>query len=204
LQLQIDVQSAERIGYHDDVEDTDWRDIQACLAGDEDAFARLVERYESQIASLMWRFSRHPGQCEELLQDVFVQAYFSLSGYRGDGPFVHWLKRIATRVGYRFWKKQSRRGKLLPLGEIDPPAPEPEHMDPKAAGEILESLLAELKPLDRLVLTLQYFEDCSVREIAERMGWNDAMVKMRAYRARNKLRAIAQRRGLVEKLQWTS
>jgi len=204
LQLQIDIQSAERIGYHVGVEDTDWRDIQAALAGDEEAFARLVDRYESQIAPLMWRFSRQPDQCEELLQDVFVQAFFSLGGYRGDGPFVHWLKRIATRVGYRFWKKQSRKNKPLPLGEIDPPAVEPERMDPEVAGEILESLLAELKPLDRMVLTLQYFEECSVAEIAERMGWNAAMVKMRAYRARNKLRAIAQRRRLVEKLQWTN
>jgi len=204
LQLQIDVQSAERIRYHTDVEDTDWRDIQACLAGDEESFARLVRRYESQITSLMWRFSRRPEQCAELIQDAFVQAYFSLDGYRGDGPFLHWLKRIATRVGYRFWKKQSRRNKPLPLGEIDPVAPDPRHMDSKAAGEVVETLLSELKPLDRLVLTLQYFEGCSVREIADRMGWNANMVKMRAYRARNKLRAIARRRRLVEKLQWTS
>ena len=77
-------------------------------------------------------------------------------------------------------------------------------MDPATASEIVEALLSELKPPDRLVLTLQYFDGCSMKEIADRMNWNEAMVKMRAYRARNKLRTIAKRRGLVEKLQWTN
>jgi RNA polymerase sigma-70 factor (ECF subfamily) len=201
---QMGMQSAADIEYDTGVEDTDWRDIQASLAGDEESYERLVRRYESQIAAMMWRFSRRPDQCEELMQDVFVQAYFSLPGFRGDGPFVHWLKRIGTRVGYRFWKQQGRKNKPLPLGDIDPAAEELETMDPSMASQIVEALLSELKPSDRLVLTLQYFEGCSMKEIADRMGWNEAMVKMRAYRARNRLRAIARRRGLMEKLQWTN
>ena len=202
--LKIGMQSAADIEYDTGVEDIDWRDIQASLAGDEESYERLVRRYESQIAAMMWRFSRRPEQCEELMQDVFVQAYFSLPGFRGDGPFVHWLKRIGTRVGYRFWKQQGRKNKPLPLGDIDPAAEDSEGMDPSTASEIVEALLSELKPTDRLVLTLQYFDGCSMKEIADRMGWNEAMVKMRAYRARNKLRVIARRRGLVEKLQWTN
>jgi len=201
---QMGMQSAADIEYDTGVEDTDWRDIQASLAGDEESYERLVRRYESQIAAMMWRFSRRPDQCEELMQDVFVQAYFSLPGFRGDGPFVHWLKRIGTRVGYRFWKQQGRKNKPLPLGDIDPAAEAPEAMDPSTASEIVEALLSELRPRDRLILTLQYFEGRSMKEIADRMGWNEAMVKMRAYRARNKLRAIARRRGLMEKLPWTN
>ncbi|MDP6545373.1 MAG: RNA polymerase sigma factor [Phycisphaerae bacterium] len=201
---QMGMQSAVDIEYDTGVEDTDWRDIQASLAGDEESYERLVRRYEPQIAAMMWRFSRRPDQCEELMQDVFVQAYFSLPNFRGDGPFVHWLKRIGTRVGYRFWKQQGRKNKPQPLGDIDPAAEVPETMDPSTASEIVEALLSELKPPERLVLTLQYFDGCSMKEIADRMGWNEAMVKMRAYRARNKLRAIARRRGLVEKLQWTN
>jgi len=201
---QMGMQSAADIEYDTGVEDTDWRDIQASLAGDEESYERLVRRYESQIAAMMWRFSRRPDQCEELIQDVFVQAYFSLPGFRGDGPFVHWLKRIGTRVGYRFWKQQGSKNKPLPLGDIDPAAEELDTMDPSTASQIVEALLSELKPSDRLVLTLQYFEGCSMKEIADRMGWNEAMVKMRAYRARNRLRAIARRRGLMEKLQWTN
>lgn len=201
---QIAMPSAAIIEYDTGVEDTDARDIQASLAGDEESYARLVRRYEPQIAAMMWRFSRRPEQCEELIQDVFVQAYFSLPGFRAEGPFVHWLKRIGTRVGYRFWKQQGRKNKPLPLGDIDPAAKVSEAMDPETASQIVESLLSELRSPDRLVLTLQYFEGCSMKDIADRMGWNEAMVKMRAYRARNKLRTIARRRGLVEKLQWTN
>ena len=195
---------ATNLEYHTGVEDSDKRDIQAALAGDEASYEQLVRRYEPQIAAMMWRFSRRPEQCEELIQDVFVQAYFSLPGFRGDAPFSHWLKRIATRVGYRFWKQQGRKNKPLPLGDIDPAIKTSDAMDPETASEIVESLLSELKPPERLVLTLQYFEGCGMKEIASRMGWNEAMVKMRAYRARNKLRGIAKRRGLVEKLQWTN
>ena len=192
------------IEYHTGVEDTDSRDIKAALGGDEESYERLVRRYEPQIASMMWRFTRRPDQCEELMQEVFVQAYFSLPGFRGEAPFAHWLKRIATRVGYRFWKQQGRKDKPLPLGDIDLAERTSDAMDPETASEIVESLLSELKPPERLVLTLQYFDGCSMKEIGDRMGWNEAMVKMRAYRARNKLKAIAKRRGLVEKLQWTN
>ncbi len=56
----------------------------------------------------MTRFTRDERMLEELVHDVFVEAYFSLDGYRGDAPFEHWLQRIATRVGYRYWTRRGR------------------------------------------------------------------------------------------------
>ena len=50
-------------------------------------------------------FSRQPAVAEEMVQDVFVEAYLSLRGFRGSAPFAHWLQKIATRVGYRYWKR---------------------------------------------------------------------------------------------------
>jgi len=72
------------------------------------------------------------------------------------------------------------------------------------AAQILHSLLARLPRADRLVLTLMYFDNCGTKEIAARMGWNRAMVKMRALRARRKLKTIAERENLLEKLGWMS
>ena len=185
------------------VDETDRQDIAASLGGDEAAFARLIRRHEPAVAALAWRFTREPAAREELVQDVFVEVYFSLGGYRGDAPLEHWLRRIATRVGYRFWKHRSRRGREEPLADLDPPAP-PGEVDPSAAGAAVQSLLSRLPPPERLVLTLMYFDDCSVQEIAGRMGWTRPMVKMRAYRARRRLKAIAQREHLLERLGWTS
>ena len=167
------------------------------------AYGRLVDRYEPRVARLMWRFTRDPGMREELVHDVFVEAYFSLRGYRGDAPFLHWLRRIGTRVGYRYWKQQKKQSRNLPLSDFDAPVETGMEIEATEAAEVLHWLLGRLRPADRLVLTLQYLEECSIREIADRTGWNEAMVKMRAYRARKKLKAIAQEENLLEILRWT-
>ena len=185
------------------VDEADRRDIAAVLGGDEAAFARLVGRHQAAVGHLLWRFSREPAQREELVQDTFVEAYFSLGRYRGDGAFGHWLARIATRVGYRFWKRRSRQKAPLPLLDLDVAAPDGD-LDPAAAGAAAHALLARLPAAERLVLTLVYFDNCSVQEIAHRMGWTRAMVKMRAYRGRRRLKAIAQREHLRERLGWMS
>ena len=181
-------------------------DVKDSLAGDEEAFARIIRRYEADVARLMWRFSRDRLACESLVQDVFVEAYFSLKGYRGQSPLAHWLLKIATRVGYRFWKEQrkERRKGTVALKDFDvAESTDEDAIDPVAAGEILHSLLARLPRADRLVLTLMYFEKCSTREIAEQMGWTRPMVKMRALRARKKMKAIVEKEHLLEKLGWT-
>jgi RNA polymerase sigma-70 factor (ECF subfamily) len=184
----------------------DLRDVKASLAGDEEAFARIIRRHEGEVVRLMWRFSRDRLVCETLVQDVFVEAYFSLKGYRGRGPFAHWLRKIATRVGYRFWKEQGqeRQKATVPLLDFDLVEDvDEDSIDPVVAAEILHSLLAQLPQADRLVLTLMYFEQCSTREVAERIGWTRPMVKMRALRARKKMKEIAEKEHLLERLGWT-
>ena len=185
------------------MENLDWYDIQACLAGDKAAFERLVNRYQQQIAGLTWRFARDPAVCERLVQDTFVEAYLSLKSYKAKAPFVHWLKKIATRVGYRFWKEQDKERRFLPLEELDFAAPENnQEIEPDKAAEILNALLERLDASERLVLTLMYLEDCSIKDIAERMGWTTAGTKMRAMRARRKLKKIAEKEKILEKLEW--
>jgi RNA polymerase sigma-70 factor (ECF subfamily) len=185
------------------VQNTDWQDILACLDGDEGAFVKLVRRYETQITKFMWRFSRDPVVCEELVQNVFVEAYFSLKSCRGKAPFLHWLRKIAVRVGYKYWKEQAKTKANISLDEFDvAQAEETDAIDSSAAAKILYELLSRLSAADRLVLTLMYFEQCSMKEIAARMGWSRAMVKMRALRARKKLKTIAESENLLEKLGW--
>jgi RNA polymerase sigma-70 factor (ECF subfamily) len=180
--------------------DLDWRECQHCLAGDGEACRRLFKRHEPRIANQMWRFSRDRAVHVELVQEVFVQAYLSLHRYRPAAvPLEHWLARIATRIGYRFWKQQARLQKNEPL-TLDIPAPQSGLGDAAEAAETLHKLLVLLPAADRLVLTLMYFDDCNINQIAARTGWNRAMVKMRLFRARNRLRKIIKRKNLTEML----
>jgi len=175
----------------------DARDVSASRSGDAEAYGRLVRRYQQTVADQMLRFTRNQSVLEELVQEVFVQAYLSLSGFRGDAPFIHWLRRIATRVGYRHWKERERdRKRREALSDQVALARTAPAETPGEAAEYLFRLLETLPPKERLVLTMHYFEGYDTLEIAAHLGWSRAQVKVRAYRARRKLRARLEAAGL--------
>ena len=165
-------------------------DVRGAVAGDSDAFGRIVDRYQADLAQQMWRFTRDPGVLAELVQEIFVQAYASLGGYHGRGPLLHWLRKLATRVGYRHWQRRAKESGHISLGdgESGPPLAVVDK-EPAAweAADLVHTLLANLPPRDRLVLTLLHLEELSLKEIAERTGWSETMVKVQAHRARKKL-----------------
>jgi len=182
----------------------DMEDIRLAGQGDGEAYRRLIERHQDHVARILWRFSRDRRVHEELVQDVFVESYLSLSHYRGTAPFEHWLTRIATRVGYRYWKEKARlrRTEPLDLQEWDKAAEEDDvadAMEPDRAAELLHRVFEQLAPRDRLVLTLRYLEQCDVVETSRRTGWTKTMVKVQTMRARNRLRKLLEQSGT----EWT-
>ncbi len=178
----------------------DARDIRECLEGDEDAYARLVRRYQQSIANYMWRFTQDAVAWEELTHEVFVQAYFSLSKFRGRSPWLHWLKKIATRVGYGYWRQRQRdreRGGLsLELVAETAVAVVDRELHPRESHELVQRLLEQVSPRDRLVLTLTYLESQSTEEIAALTGWSRTLVKVQLHRARQRLARISQSMGI--------
>ncbi len=180
----------------------DFEDARQSCQGDSEAYRRLIERHQEQVARILWRFSRDRQVHEELVQEVFVQAFLSLGDYRAEAPFAHWLARIATRVGYRYWKLNRRRQKAesLPPEQWDQAARQIAQStaatDASEAAELVHKLMAQLPPRDRLVLTLRYLEGCSVAETAHRAGWTKSMVKVQTLRARKKLEKIFRRIGV--------
>ncbi len=179
--------------------DKDMRDIRHSLQGDGYAYARLIGRYQNKVAARMRRFAGNAGDHEELVQEVFVQAFRSLASYRGEAPFEHWLATISTRVGYGFWKNLSRERSThwVPIEDLDQLAvTEPHEIDPKWAADILYRLMDKLPPRDRLVLLLRYVEEHSVQETADLTGWTQTMVKVQSWRARQKLKKLFQESGL--------
>ncbi len=179
-------------------ERSEQNDLARSLEGDGEAYARIVASYQAQVARRMRLFARQPAVIEELVQEVFVEAYYSLSGFRAEGAFAAWLTRIATRVGYRYWKK-SRRVKEVARDDgwwRAVAKQDVEQLDPASAGRLVHDLLERLPPRDRLVLLLVYVEGHSVDETAQLAGWSKTMVKVQAFRARRKLRALFAELGI--------
>jgi RNA polymerase sigma-70 factor (ECF subfamily) len=166
-------------------------DIAATLAGDSQAYQRLIHRHEQAIARRMRRFARDAQAVEELVQDVFVQAFFGLRGFAGRSPFEHWINRIATNVGYAYLKRRHKSSRIDDNANLAT-FPTPDNASGSEAAEALHRILDHLSPRDRLVITLVYLEDRSVAEAAALTGWSQTMVKVQAYRARSKLRKLLE------------
>jgi RNA polymerase sigma-70 factor (ECF subfamily) len=176
----------------------DLDDVERTRGGDPEAYRRLIERHQDYVARLLWHFSRDRQVHEELVQDVFVEAYLSLRGYHGKAPLAHWLARIATRVGYRYWREKARRKRAEPfdVAKWDEAVGDGQAaLEPDDAGALLHQILAQMSPRDRLVLTLRYLEQCDVIETARRTGWTKTMVKVQTMRARNRLRKLLEQSG---------
>ena len=182
-------------------------DLAACLEGitrgDEDAARALVGHCRPLVCKLVRAHRSRTLAEEDLVQEVFLKMFSRLDRYEPrDGiPFEHWLSRLAVRACIDALRVESRRPALA-----DPPLSEPaaewlESLardarppidDVLAARELVDVLLAQLPAKDRLVLTLLDVEEHSVSEIAEITGWSRTLVKVRAFRARRRLRAVAE------------
>jgi RNA polymerase sigma-70 factor (ECF subfamily) len=168
--------------------DEEGRLVADSVSGDPDAFAALVRMHQRRVFRLVGRFFRRPEDIEDAAQDTFLTAWKKLATYRATAPFEHWLTRVCLNCCYE--KLRKRKPVELPLLlDGDPAAPQ---AAPEAALEV-ERLLRTLPPRDRFILLLLDGEGWSVAEIAERLGWTRVNVKVRAHRARKKLRELLER-----------
>lgn len=182
-------------------------DLQDCLArvarGEPQAARELVSHTHPMVLRLVRAHRSHSFSDEDLVQEVYLTMFTKLDRYhaREGVPFEHWLSRLtvntcrdalrseARRPGLHMMSGAARRGlETLAGGRNNA------ELDALAARELLDLLLAQLAPDDRLVLSLLDLEQRSVAEIARITGWSRALVKVRAFRARRKLRLIAERR----------
>ena len=185
-------------------EDEDTRLVQRCQSGDLDAFDQLVMKHQATITGLLFRFARETDNLEDMVQETFVRAWRGLASWKPERPFVHWLKRIAVRVGLEFCRKHQRspfsrlreppaEDAADPLNAI--PVAEDSALAARAAGDEAHFILAQLPPQERAVLTLLYLDEMPLAEIAAHFGWSAANAKIKAFRARKKLRTILHRHG---------
>ena len=171
--------------------------VRATLAGDEDAFAELVRRHKGRVFGTCSRFARDAQQLDDLSQEVFLRVWRKLGSFRGDAPFEHWLARLTTTACYDFLRRERRHRDQLSLDEF-PFEMRDTGMDATiAAGharELLDWAMRRLSAEERLVVTLLEIEERSVRDIAAQTGWSESNVKVRAFRARARLKEILNRK----------
>jgi RNA polymerase sigma-70 factor (ECF subfamily) len=167
--------------------------------GDRAAMEILVERHHAAVARLLWRFVRTKSDLDDLVQDTFLRMVRGLPNWRGEQPFSHWLLRIATNTGRDYFRRQvvRRRWMVEPSASADELS-SPEAVDPagdpaarNAANEV-KTLLGQLPPDERALLTLHHLEGWSLAHIATQYGWTLTATKLRAWRARRHLRALYQ------------
>jgi RNA polymerase sigma-70 factor (ECF subfamily) len=191
-------------------------DVQECVrrtvAGDPASARQLIEHLYPQVRRWVRNHLPRRESEEDLAQEVFLKLLQKLDSYqpRTGIPFEHWVSRLAVRTCLDALRAERSRPEWrmsdLGTGETgwldylfdqhqDATAPDMRDLDARA---VVQRLLAQLSPADRLVLTLLDLEQKSTREIAEQTGWTRPMIKMRAMRARHKLKVIAQQWNLAQ------
>ncbi|UJX42494.1 sigma-70 family RNA polymerase sigma factor [Desulfovibrio sp. JY] len=183
-----------------DMEDA--RVLSEIRAGDVDAYARLVTKYQGRVSGIVAGHAPRD-RVGELAHEVFVRAYRSLSGYRGDSPFGHWLAKVAVRTCHDFWRAEYRRRErpeselsdecrafVEEAAALESSEAAEETASRREAKELLAWAMDRLSPTDRMVVTLTHLEERPVAEAAEMLGISVPNVKVRAFRARKKLREL--------------
>jgi RNA polymerase sigma-70 factor (ECF subfamily) len=173
--------------------------IAAVLKGDPASFEPLVQKYSPRIFAMARRYARREDEIEDVVQEIWSKAYQRLGTFRGEAPFEHWLMRLAVRTCYDFLRghQRNRESSFTELTDAENDwldrcvtAPEQTTEDADAARQLVQRILEELPADARLVITLLEIEDRSVKEIAALTGWSPTLVKVRAFRARAKMKRI--------------
>ena len=135
---------------------------------------------------------------EDLCQMIFVKVFRNLGQYSGKVPISHWVSRIAVnechnQLAAEKARPELRHADLSPEQEtmLQNIAAATDELSPDrhlAARDLVEKLLASLKPVERLIVDMLYLQEKSVAEIQKVTGWTASAVKVRAFRARQKLR----------------
>jgi len=196
---------------------TDEELIAEILNGESAAFSELATRHRPRVERLCQRFFSDPEVARDLAQECFIRAYTALATYRREMPFGGWLRAIATNLCYDELRRRRRRPEEL-VGDFTAPEVQwmnlvndatPEEIvaaaeERREAHDLAHRLLDSLRAEDRTVLILKDSEELSVSEIADLMGWSEAKVKIRAFRARQALRKQAERmRAAAKRERWS-
>jgi RNA polymerase sigma factor (sigma-70 family) len=181
-------------------------DLVGCLERvrqrDQVASRQLVEHLYPLVSRIVRSHLPRRVAEEDLAQDIFLKMFTRLEQYQGNVPFPHWVSRIAVTTCIDQLRAQKRRPEFrwADLSENEAEVLDNVLTDERdvlpgdalAARELVHKLLGQLKPDDRLVIQLLDLDQKTIAEISALTGWNQTLVKVRAFRARRKLQKLFQ------------
>lgn len=164
----------------------------------------MVEQQQQRILSVCWRFVRNTEQAEDIAQEVFVKAWHSLDGFRGDSSIQTWLYRIAVSMSLDFLRKE-KRNKRMPFWK-DASGLDAMVTEPAAQGEtpeeelirqrrerILQQTLAKLPQKQRVALSLSTWDGLSNKEVADIMKTTVSSVESLIHRGRRTMKKMLEK-----------
>ena len=155
------------------------------------AFGVLMKRYERLVYRIAFDYAKNPDCAMDITQNVFLKAHKNLHSYSGSGVFKAWLLRIAYNESISWFRQQRNERVTDELTLVNTPVLGAVQADEVARQEYQDIILSELKklsPKQRLAVSLRYFEDFSLREIATVLNSSEGSVKSILFRSLEKLR----------------
>jgi len=172
--------------------------VQAALQHDDEAARALVRRLYPTVAKIVRAHRPRRTAEEDLCQMIFIRVFQKLSQFSGKVPLEHWVSRIAVNTCLNQIESERIRPEVrhadLSTEEqavIENLATTSEELAPDqrfVSRQLVDHLLAALKPIERLAIDLLYLQGRSVEEIRKITGWSAALIKVRAFRARQKMK----------------
>ncbi len=168
--------------------------ISQVMGGDQQAFAVLVERYQSYVFTLVLRFTKSREDAEELSQDIFVKAYRALKDFRGDSKFSTWLYTIVNTTCITFLRRKKLDVQSLDNEHIFETADNMDsgvranQVEQKSRLAMVHHAIGLLSTDDAEILTLFYKAEQSLEEISKILRIEPNAAKVRIHRARTRLK----------------
>jgi RNA polymerase sigma factor (sigma-70 family) len=167
--------------------------IERAIAGDESAYRYLLETNKAFAFTIALRIVRNREDAEEIVQDSFIKAFRSIGRFKRSGKFTTWLYKIIYNTAL-----SSIRGGKVKLDQLDEhqnyelslPSNYENGFDKLKNDDRLKYIklaISNLDEIDNLMITLYYIGECNVSEINEITGWNKSTIKVRLFRARQKI-----------------
>jgi RNA polymerase sigma-70 factor (ECF subfamily) len=183
--------------------------VQAALAHDDHAAGELVRRLYPLVAKIVRSHRSRRAAEEDLCQMIFIKVFQKLNQFSGQVPLEHWVSRVAVNTCLNQIAAEKARPELRQAdlsqeeqAVVENLATSAQDLAPDrrfASRQLVEHLLELLKPAERLVIDLLYLQQRSIEEIRQLTGWSTSLIKVRAFRARRKMKDHLSKISAAEK-----